>query len=186
MIHSPLNQTPALGGHIRDIRLGQNLSLVDLASKSEVSRATLSRIENNEVSPTADVLARLAGALDVAISQLIQPMERPVQALVKHGDQAQWHDPVHDYHRRAVSPPSAQLSGEVLACIIGPGQTITYDHSPLAGLEHHLIMLSGTLEVSLDGQKHQLNAGDCLRYKLYGSSVFRTESDEAHYHLVLL
>ena len=48
-----------LAQRLRELRLKRSWSLEELATKSGVSRATLSRIENNEVSPTAAVLATL-------------------------------------------------------------------------------------------------------------------------------
>ena len=62
------------------------------------------------------------------------------------------------------------------------------DDSGLVGwAEHHLVMLDGCLAVSVDGEKHNLGAGDSLRYQLYGPSRFETSADQpARYVLVLV
>jgi uncharacterized cupin superfamily protein len=35
-------------------------------------------------------------------------------------------------------------------------------------------MLDGELEISLDGKTYGLRPGDCLRYQIFGPSVFAT------------
>ena len=50
----------ALAEHLRGLRERHGLTLATLADRSTVSRATLSRIENAETSPTAETLGRLA------------------------------------------------------------------------------------------------------------------------------
>jgi len=57
-----MSQNQALADHLRMLRVDRDLTLQELAAKSGVSRATLSRIENAEVSPTAESLGRLASA----------------------------------------------------------------------------------------------------------------------------
>ena len=47
---------------LRALRTERGWSLDELAQRSAVSRATLSRLENGEVSPTANVLGKLCGA----------------------------------------------------------------------------------------------------------------------------
>jgi transcriptional regulator with XRE-family HTH domain len=53
------------------IMTNQNLSVRQVAILTGVSKSTVSRIANNEISPTADVLEALAKGLKVRISDLI-------------------------------------------------------------------------------------------------------------------
>jgi transcriptional regulator with XRE-family HTH domain len=52
---------------IRSLRTERQWPLDELASRSGVSRATLSRIENGEVSPTASVLCKICGAFELTL-----------------------------------------------------------------------------------------------------------------------
>ena len=179
-----------------EIRLAQRLavlrsergwSLDELAQKSAVSRASLSRIEKGDVSPTASVLGKLCVAFGVTLSRLMQMVEDDFAPLVARADQEVWTDPETGYQRRLVSPKSKQLSGEVIEVEIGADQRIEYDGSPRDGLEHHLVMLSGALSMEIDGRIHHLRAGDCLRYQLRGGNVFQTPRDQgAKYHLFII
>jgi transcriptional regulator with XRE-family HTH domain len=172
---------------VRALRLERQWSLEDLAAHSGVSRASLSRIENAEVSPTATVLGRLCGAFGITLSRLMVLAEESFRALVPPDAQIIWTDPETGFRRRAVSPPAAGLAGEVLDCSLKPGTRIAYDRPPRPDLEHHLVLLEGALTLTADGVPHSLKAGDCLRYRLHGASLFETPLNSgARYFLFMV
>ncbi len=159
---------------VRSLRTERQWSLDDLAQRSGVSRASLSRIENGEVSPTAyRARPHLRGFRPhpVAPDGVVEDGFAPV--LPKDG-QVVWTDPETGFRRRAVSPPAPGLSGEVLECSLKAGTRIAYDRPPRPGLEHHLVLLDGALTLTADGIRHKLSPGDCLRYRLNGASLFET------------
>lgn len=179
--------TPQLAGRLKELRLERNWSLDQLAHLSGVSRATLSRLENAEVSPTASVLGKVCAAYGVTLSRLMHLVEDKVSAFIPHADQPVWRDPAIDFARRSVSPPTAGLGGEVIECRLGPDVRIDYARPPRIGLEHHLVMLEGALRLSIDSQEFDLKPGDCLRYQLYGASCFVTPKDcGARYYLFMV
>jgi len=55
---------------IRQIREQKNMSIDELAKKSNVSKAHLSYIERNEKKATIDILVKIARALDIDITEL--------------------------------------------------------------------------------------------------------------------
>lgn len=175
----------ALANHLRDVRTKQNLSLQDLSAKSGVSRATLSRIENAEVSPTAETLGRLASAFALPLSQLLAPLEPGFPPLIRREDQSLWGDPSNGFARRAVSPPSGQLKLEMIEGEIEPHQRIAYDRPSIPGHEHHLLLLAGALALTVDGVRHDMRPGDCLRYRLHGASSFETGDQPARYVIAM-
>ncbi len=163
-----------LAHRLKALRAGRGWSLDELARRSNVSRATLSRLENAEVSPTASLLGKLCPVYGMTMSRLMRLVEDEFAPLVRRGAQALWTDPETGFRRRSVSPPSQTLAAEVLECEIEPATRIAYDAPARPGLEHHLLLLEGQLEVSIDGRTHDLKPGDCLRYQLFGPSVFAT------------
>ncbi len=172
---------------LKALRVERGWSLDELAKRSNVSRATLSRLENAEVSPTANVLGKICAAYGLTISRLMYMVEDNFTPLIRRNTQSVWTDPTIGFRRRSVSPPAHALVAEVLECELESGTRITYDHTPRPGLEHHLIMIEGQLEVSVDGQIYDLRPGDCLRYQLFGSSAFATpEQCAARYILVIV
>lgn len=179
-----------------DLRIAQRLkvlrserswSLDDLARKSGISRASLSRLENAEVSPTAQVLGKLCAAFELTLSRLMLLVEDGFPPLLRADEQLIWTDAETGFRRRAVSPPSQALRGEVLACELRAATQIAYEKPPRPGLEHHLVMLEGELSLTVDGERHLLKSGDCLRYKLDGASLFETPAETgARYFLFLV
>jgi transcriptional regulator with XRE-family HTH domain len=166
-----------LAQRLRSLRTERGWSLDELAGRSTVSRATLSRLENGDVSPTASVLGKLCAAHGLTMSRLMRMVEEDFAPLVRRGEQLVWSDASIGFRRRSVSPPAQPLAGEALECVLDPGARIAYDVPPRPGLEHHLILLGGRLCVSLDGRDHDLLPGDCLRYRLFGPSAFATDKD---------
>ncbi len=176
-----------LAARLKQLRVERGWSLDQLASASQVSRATLSRLENGEVSPTTVVLGKLCAAYGLAMSRLLRMVEDDFPPLLLRAQQSVWTDPDSDFIRRSVSPPSRALAGEALECELGAGVTITYAASPRPGMEHHLLLQEGQLTVTVDGRSHDLMPGDCLRYQLQGASAFITPPDSgARYFLFLV
>ncbi|UVC06715.1 helix-turn-helix domain-containing protein [Rhizobium sp. TH2] len=162
---------------LRSLRAERNCSLDELARLSGVSRATLSRLENAEVSPTAAVLGRLCAAYGMTMSRLMRMVEDAFAPVVRRDEQWVWSDPQTGFERRSVSPPNAALAGEVIQGTLPPGTSIIYPEASKPGLEHHLVLLEGQLTLTIGGRAHDLSAGDCLRYQLYGATEFATPDD---------
>ncbi len=171
---------------LKALRGAHGWSLAELAARSGVSRATLSRLENAGSSPTAQVLGRLCAAFGLTLSRLMQMAEDGFAPLVPPHAQPVWRDPGSGFVRRSVSPPAAELAGEVLDCSLAAGDRIAYDRPPREGLEHHLLLLDGALTVTVDGQAHDLRPGDCLRYRLAGASAFATPDDTGARYLLFI
>ncbi len=171
---------------LKSLRGERGWSLEELARRSTVSRATLSRLENAEVSATAAVLGRLCAAYGMTLSRLVRLVENEFAPLIARDDQPVWTDPKTGFVRRSVSPPAQTLAAEALEARLQPGTEIIYEHPPRAGLEHHIILIEGSLSVTVDGREHRLGPGDCLRYQLFGRSEFRTGGEPARYYLFMV
>ncbi|EOU1805661.1 helix-turn-helix transcriptional regulator [Clostridium perfringens] len=62
-----------IGKNIRRIRKSKGLTIRDLSKKSEVSQGYISDLENErETLPSLDVLGKLANALEVPITKLLE------------------------------------------------------------------------------------------------------------------
>lgn len=168
------NMDRRIAQRLHGLRVERGWSLDDLAARSGVSRASLSRLENGEVSPTASVLGKLCAAFALTLSRLMFLLEDQVPLLLGRDAQPVWTDADTGFVRRSVSPPARRLAGEVLECELTANTRIDYDRPPRPGLEHHLVMIEGQLTITTDGQTHELKSGDCLRYQLYGASQFVT------------
>lgn len=176
-----------IGQRLKALRAERAWSLDELAAESGVSRATLSRLENAEVSPTTAVLGKLCAAYGMTLSRLMRMVEDTFPPMVPRQEQPVWRDEESGFLRRSISPPSSALAGEALECTLEAGCSLAYDRPPRPGLEHHLWLLEGKLEVTVQGRSHHMRPGDSLRYQLFGTSVFTTPPGcGAHYVLFMV
>ena len=171
---------------LKALRSDRGWSLDELAGRSGVSRATLSRLENSAISPTTSMLGKLCAAFGITLSRLMLMAEDGFAPLIRRNAQTFWSDPEISFRRRTVSPPAQTLAGEVIEGEIGPGTRIDYDKAPKHGLEHHLVLLEGQLEITVGGQSHDLRPGDCLRYQLFGPSSFATPRKISARYLIFM
>jgi hypothetical protein len=52
-------------------------------------------------------------------------------------------------------------------------------------MEQHVWMLSGRLELTVHGVAHRLEAGDCLRFRLFGPTRFACPGPAARYVIAM-
>src|SRR6201995_1425124 len=92
-----------LAHRIRLERDRRGWSLAELAERSGVSKATISKIEREELSPTAVILVRLAAAFDLTLAGLLGRGEGGEQSRVPRAARRPvWPDPAPGYSRRQV------------------------------------------------------------------------------------
>lgn len=120
------------------------------------------------------------------MSQLLAPLERTFQPVVRRQDQGVWKDPVHDFKRRSLSPSNGHLKLELIEGTLGAHQHIAYNAPAVPGQEHHLYVLSGEISIKVEGQAYSLKAGDCLRYQLNGETEFQASEQPCQYVIALL
>jgi len=168
------------------LRAERGWSLDTLAERSGISRATLSRLERSELSPTAAMLGTLCTVYGWTLSRLMAEAETRPPNLVPALEQATWTDPESGYERRAVSPPTSGLRGELVEVQMPAGAVVSFDASPMPGLEHHLWMLEGSLTLDVEGAVFTLRAGDCLRYVLTGPTRFQGTGRRGARYLVAM
>src|SRR3954451_12182375 len=67
-----LAESTHVGHRVRALREAMGLSLRDLAQRTGVSAPMLSQVERGETSPTLAVATRIAGGLELTLSQLLR------------------------------------------------------------------------------------------------------------------
>ncbi|WP_043626621.1 helix-turn-helix domain-containing protein [Nonomuraea candida] len=159
-----------LADRLAELRVERGWALEELASRSGISRSTLSRLERGEISPTAALLGRLCAVYGRTMSRLLAEVESEPPQVVAAGAQPVWRDEESGFVRRSVSPPHPGLRGEVVEGRLRPGADIAYDGPPVPGLEQHIWGLEGAVEITANGRTHTVRAGDCLRFRLWGAS----------------
>ncbi|RJF98319.1 helix-turn-helix domain-containing protein [Noviherbaspirillum saxi] len=156
---------PEVGATLQKIRLKRGLTLDDLSRAAGVSKSMLSQIEREKANPTIAVAWRLANALGIGIEELLATNAHEAEAI--H---------VLEPHETPTLP--GHHSGYVLR-ILGPmdlagkfewyeltlaanGALKSNPHDP--GTMEHLTVITGNLEVEVDGVVKTLKTGGTARY----------------------
>lgn len=152
----------AIAGRIRIEREARGWSLGDLAEKSGVSKAMISKIERCEASPTATILGRLSGAFGLQLSVLLALAERTGQRLSRAQAQSVWIDPETGYERRVISPGNGGML-ELIQVTLPAGVRVAYPASAFVFQHQQIWVLDGVLTFEEGNATHVLQAGDCLQ-----------------------
>lgn len=174
-----------IGQKVKAEREKRGWSLTDLAENSGVSRAMIHKIERGESSPTATLLARLSGAFDMSMSQLLAETEVRTGVLIRYENQAVWQDPETGYIRRHASPgqiPIDLVSIELPANTAVPMPAISYlsRRQLIWVIEGKLIFIEGSTTF-------EMSPGDCLELGDPADCIFKNDSgDLCRYAVIVL
>jgi transcriptional regulator with XRE-family HTH domain len=163
---TPLNapqEAGLLAARLKQERVQRSWSIAELAKRSGVSRAMISKVERAEASPTAALLGRLSGAFGLTLSTLLSRAESSRERLARAAKQPVWTDPSTGYVRRAVSPPTGGPL-ELVSVVLPAGAAVSYPASAYAFLYHQLLVLAGTLHFQEGATEYTLRPGDCLEF----------------------
>jgi len=166
-------------------REGRGWSLADLAARSGVSRAMISKIERREASPTAAVLVRLASAFDLTLAALLARAETVGERLVRAADQPCWRDPATGYRRRQVfERPDHPV--EIIRVELPPGQRVDLPASSYARIRQAVWLIEGALVIEEGRERRELAPGDCLAFGAPADSAFINPGGAPCVYLVVL
>ena len=149
-----------VGARIAAGRAALALSLDQLATRTGVSRAMISRIERGEVHASAVVLDKLCAGLGITLSNLFA---REAQSpLLRRAEQPVWRDPQSSYLRREVAPTGTGSAVHIVEVEFPPGAEVTLGPAERRVIEQHIWLLEGEMHITLGPATHALNPGDCL------------------------
>jgi transcriptional regulator with XRE-family HTH domain len=159
-----------IGARVRTLRDQSGLTLAELAARSGVSRAMLSKVERAEKSPTLSILARIAAGLDVRLSELLgaEPSLGEVD-IVRRAAQVVYTDPETGFERRLLSPAHVNNGVELLMHVLPPGSSSGLLPAYTAPTEKFIAVQSGELSLEVAGQRHRLAAGDAIHFEVNSS-----------------
>lgn len=183
------NKVYSLERRISDrIRLEREVrgwSLSDLATRSGVSRTMIHKIERADSSPTATLLARLAGAFGLTMSSLIARAEMSQGRLSRREDQPVWRDPQTGYLRRHVSPMSDQPL-DLVEIELPAGSDVAIPAAAYAFHRRWVWVKAGSLTFVEGNETYVLDEGDCLELGSPQDCVFRNAGSAPCTYAVIL
>jgi transcriptional regulator with XRE-family HTH domain len=175
----------SIARRIRLERDARNWSLAELAEKSGVAKASISKIERGEMSPSAGILARLAAAFDLTLAGLLLKAETEKGRLYRAAEQQIWRDPATGYVRRQIfGRPDHPL--EVVRVELPPGKSVSFPSWSYTHLRHVVWVQSGKLTLSEGGARNVLSAGDSLGFGPPSDVTYANDGDSPCIYTVAL
>jgi transcriptional regulator with XRE-family HTH domain len=175
---------PRIAARLRLERDSRGWSLADLAKRSGVSKATISKIEREEVSPTAVILVRLAGAFDLTLAGLLLRAEGRGR-LTRAVEQPVWRDPATGYLRKQVySRPDHPI--EIIAVELPPAARVVLPASSYAHIRQAVWVQAGSLVITEAGERYLLGTGACLGFGPPSEVTFANETSAPCAYVVVL
>ena len=154
-----------LGVRVKELRKEAGLTLDELAGRSGVSRAMISKLERGEKNPTLVIAARLAEGLGVSLSRLAGVEERREVVLVPKERRMVLRDPETGFERQSLSPTFAGRGVEFLRNVVPEGSTSGDFPAHRKGVEEHIVVEKGELMATLGGEEYLLREGDALFFE---------------------
>jgi transcriptional regulator with XRE-family HTH domain len=164
-----------LASRIRTARTGRGWSLSELAAASGVSKAMISRVERGESSPTASLLGKLSGALEVSMSALLAAAQ----------PRSGWTDPATGYRRVAITTTN-DFAVDMTEVVLPPRATQSFPASAYAFNRHVIWVADGELTFTEGATRHVLAASEALRLGVPADCTFANETDVPCRYLVVL
>jgi len=154
-----------IAARIHAERTERSWSIEQLAERSGVSRAMISKVERGESSPTASLLGRLSSAFGLTLSQLLARAEQGGGRLLnREAEQDRWRDPETGFERRALTPPGSMTPLELVWGELPPKARVEYPAAAFSFIEdQQIVVMVGRLSFTQGTEQYQLRSGDCLR-----------------------
>lgn len=175
-----------IGRHLQGLRREQGLTLEQLAADSGLSTGYLSQIENGSAVPSLTALQVIAAELGVDVADFFPDDRRRGTRLVR----------ARERHAFRIEPGS----GEEYAVLAGQVHDRAFSalyarHLPGAGGserpfrhlgEEFVLVLRGSLRLTIDGDSYDLGPGDWIHYSSHPSHSAHVTSEEPAEALWLL
>jgi transcriptional regulator with XRE-family HTH domain len=149
-----------LGQRIREVRRKKRMTLREAAIAADVSESFLSQVERGLANPSVASLRRIADAMSEPVASFFVG-EPPSGMLVRVKDRRRLVHPMGMLEDYLLTPPTARRL-QVIYCVVGPGEGSGDERYTHVADEECLVLLSGSLEVSIAAETYRLDSGDAL------------------------
>lgn len=162
---SPSSASDTLGSRLRAFRQSKKLTMDELSHMAGVSKAMLSQIEKDKVNPTVAVILKIAEALRLNISELVQTnAAENIFRIIHASDDRYTFSKDAQCSIRTLAPLSLEKSLEFYRVVLEPeGEIKSEPHFP--GTEEFLHLAKGQLAVTSGAQTAEIGHDDSIHYR---------------------
>lgn len=187
--HDPAGETSRprpgdnpLGQRIKFLRASLGFTLKDLERRGGISATHLSEIERGITSPTVRALGRIAQALGVEASALVEWERRPEASV---GRSAERRTRVVHRGRATIEPLTPVVGATSIGAyllLLPPGAEPAFTSAHEG--EEWLTVLSGTAVITVDGHEYRLRERDSLHFRCHAEHSYANPGTESALLLV--
>ena len=150
--------------NLKRLRKEKGLSLDQLSTASGVSRAALSQIEGSKTNPTLAVLWKIAMGLEIPFQALLGTEDVGRAKVLKAGDSTPLRSTDGRCESRLLTPGGASPGVETYELrFLSKGRLPAESHGSNAS--ETLVVLTGTLRVTVAEEVHDLAPGDTIFFR---------------------
>lgn len=163
-----------MGGRIREFRKMRKLSLRELAGRAKISAGFLSELERGQVNASVGTLRRLAEELGVKLPDLFGDRHASGARILRKAERPAIH--VSNLSAKYLLSQKPLMNLEVYSTEFAPGGSAgeAYVHGDA---QEVLIVVTGRLVLELEGNEHELDAGDSAEYRTSIPHTVHNHSD---------
>lgn len=153
-----------LGKRIRELRKARKVTLVEMAEKTGVAQATLSRIETGTMTGTVESHERIAEVLGLGLAELytgvdhryadIGHLQKKDSVITKHST---------GYRIELLTQESSKKKITPLLITIHPNESLPAEKNE-RGVEKFLYLLSGSIAVKIEEKEYFLKSEESLYF----------------------
>ena len=171
--------TAKIASTLKDLRNQRGWSLDITSQKTGVSKAMLGQIERGESSPTISTLWKIASGFNVSFSSFVEDSQVCQPGFIHRKPQLQQlHKQDDKINVMPIFPFDKNLGFEVFIIELLPGCThLSPPHQN--GVIEHVIPVTGSIEVLVQGEWRQVNQHEGLRFNASLPHGYRNLSDAA-------
>jgi len=161
---------------IKELRVIKNMTLEELAKKTELSKSYLSRVENSKKAPPVSTLIRIAKALKASLSEILgEKKTTDYVSVVKKDERFGMSRPgsVFGYYYESLvrDYASIKMHAYLMTKPLHPKKQGVFKHDG----EEMIFMLEGKMKYHVGEKEFLLEEGDCIHfdsgYEHYGTVI---------------
>jgi transcriptional regulator with XRE-family HTH domain len=163
-----------VGARLRATRRRQRMTLKEVATRAGISESFLSQVERGLAGVSLPTLQRVATALGVMVADLFEP-DQVLRPRVVHRERRTMME--FNGARNYLLTPRPLQNLEVFWIELDPGQSTAEVPFTHGDSDEVLVLLTGEVEVTVDGAVYSLRAGDSIAYSSAVPHMCRNTSD---------
>jgi len=153
-----------IGSVLKKARLEKGMTLEDLSSRCGYSKALISRIENNSVSPSIGSLTKISEFLDLKLYNIFSAVEVDEPQVLKKEKRQRFSIPDADYEIEFLTTGITAKTMQPFMLLLNSGNDSHHEAVSHKG-EEFMLVLQGAMEVYVGDHTCVLRAGDSIYFK---------------------